>query len=384
MTDLKVLLVEDSEQDAELILRELRKGGYSPESIRVQTRDEMQKALWRPWDIVLCDHSLPGFDSVEALSLVRGRDPNLPFIIVSGHIGEDAAVDAMRSGANDYIMKGNLKRLVPAIQRELREAQLKREREKTQKELKAKEEELRRREEELRVAREVEKLKDEFVGMVSHELKNPLTVIIGALRTAVDKRIPRKEAWGLIKDAIESADSLAAIIDNLLELSRSQNSRLALNLEDCDVAEIARKVVTKLEGKSSAHKLIVSAGDLPRVRGDPVRIERILYNLVDNAIKYSPEGGEVRVTLSTADGALVVAVSDQGLGISKEDQQRLFRHFERLGNYGGHVIEGTGLGLRVCQILTEAHGGRIWVDSEPGKGSTFFFSLPLNPSGTAS
>ncbi len=371
MNDLKVLLVEDSEKDAALILRELRRVGYSVVYRRVETAGEMSAALdAESWDVVLCDHALPEFNGVEALDLLRRRDSNLPFIIVSGHIGEDLAVEAMKGGANDYIMKSNLKRLAPAVLREVRDAQERREKQRV-------EQELRVTEEELQLSRKIEQMKDEFIGMVSHELKSPLTVIIGALSVATSEGVPPEEAGELIRDALASAESLTVIIDNLLELSRSQQKSLILRLKPCDISEVVANVVKKLEPKSPMHKLIVEIpADLPAVPADSLRIERVLYNLVDNAIKYSPDGGEVRISVSRQEDHITVAVADQGIGISPHDQRRLFQHFERLESYG-QEIEGVGLGLKVCQVLIEAHGGRIWLMSALGAGSTFYFSLPI-------
>jgi diguanylate cyclase (GGDEF)-like protein/putative nucleotidyltransferase with HDIG domain len=146
MKPLKILIVEDSEQDTILLLRELQKAGYSSIHRRVDTSSEMSSALdAEPWDIVISDHLMPNFNSLAALTLLRSKGLDIPFIILSGQIGEDTAVDAMKAGANDYIMKGNLKRLVPAIQREIRDAQVRRERLEREAELKAKEEELRQR-----------------------------------------------------------------------------------------------------------------------------------------------------------------------------------------------------------------------------------------------
>jgi signal transduction histidine kinase len=371
MNELKVLLIEDSEKDAALILRELRKAGYSPVHQRVETAGEMTAALEAEnWDVILCDHAMPEFNGMEALRLLRRRDPDMPFIIVSGQIGEDLAVAAMKAGANDYIMKSNLKRLVPAIEREMRDARERRERRQV-------EQELRITEEELRFSRQVEAMKDEFIGMVSHELKSPLTVIIGALSVAASEGIPPDEANELVRDALVSAESLNVIIDNLLELSRSQKKRLALRLNPCDVAGVVSTVTKKLETKSEKHRLIKDLPpDLPLIPADSVRIERVLYNLVDNAIKYSPGGGEVRISISPGEYGLVFAVKDQGIGISARDQKKLFRHFERIESPPNKEIEGVGLGLKVCQVLVEAHGGRIWLESAPGTGSTFFFTLP--------
>ena len=218
--------------------------------------------------------------------------------------------------------------------------------------------------------------KTEFVGMVSHELKTPLTVITGALYTAMTKGVPPREKKELLQDAVEGAEELTTIIDNLLELSRIQADRLNLNIEPVDVLQVAHNVTGKLEKKSGLHRLVmdIPAG-LPPVMADVFRVERILHNLVDNAIKYSPKGGAVTVSARNQDGSVVVAVRDEGMGISAQNQARLFEPFQRVqvSNAG---IAGVGLGLNVCRRLVELQGGRIWVESQPGKGSTFFFVLP--------
>ncbi|MBE0480003.1 MAG: PAS domain S-box protein [Dehalococcoidia bacterium] len=223
-----------------------------------------------------------------------------------------------------------------------------------------------------------ERVKDEFIGMVSHELKTPLTVIIGALSTATAKGLPPEESAELLQDAVNHAEYLAGIVDNLLELSRHQAHRLVLQSEPVSVETVARDVLVKAATKSSRHRLVLDFPDgLPPVKVDPMRVERVVYNLVDNAIKYSPNGGQVTVAARQGDDCLVLAVRDQGMGIPLEDQARLFKGFERLETQPGCGIKGIGLGLNVCRILVEAHGGRIWVESEPGKGSSFFFTLPL-------
>ena len=226
--------------------------------------------------------------------------------------------------------------------------------------------------------KKVEQLKDEFIGMVSHEIKTPLTVIIGALSTAADERVPLDDVRMLMGDAVVHAQILADIVENLLELSRQQSGRLILQTQPADVEEIVQRVIRKLAGKSEIHRLRSDlSSQLPLVLADTLRVERILSNLVDNAIKYSPAGGEVRIFARGDPDYLTVGVRDWGPGISRDDQLRLFQSFERLGMSLKGSVQGTGLGLRVCRILVEAHGGRIWVDSEPGLGSTFLFTLPV-------
>lgn len=228
--------------------------------------------------------------------------------------------------------------------------------------------------------KKADRIKDEFIGMVSHELKTPLTITIGALYTYLSPGIGDEEKQQLMEDAIYGAESLNAILDNLLELSRYQAKRLALQKEATNITEVVTQTVAKLRSKSPIHRLVVDApGGLPPVMVDPFRIERVLHNLVGNAIKYSPDGGEIRVFVRDDDRRLIVGVKDNGIGISAEDQQKLFKRFQRLDQAVTGGISGIGLGLHVCHVLVEAHGGHIWVESEPGRGSTFQFTLPISP-----
>jgi len=227
--------------------------------------------------------------------------------------------------------------------------------------------------------KKVDELKDQFIGLVSHELRTPLTVIMGALNTALSEapRLSPQETRGLLEDAASESELLSHILENLLELSRSQAHRLTLQLEPLTLEDVVQKTIQQAKGSSSMHRFVM---DLPRtlppLRADRIRLERILHNLVENAVKYSP-GGEVRVSARQDGNNLVIAVHDQGPGISPEDQAKLFQPFLRTRQTETDGIKGIGLGLIVCRSLVEAHGGRIWLESEPGQGTTFYFTLPI-------
>ncbi len=225
-----------------------------------------------------------------------------------------------------------------------------------------------------------DQIKDEFIGMVSHELKTPLTVVTGAIKVATSEDLPEAEKNALLEDAAWGAETMADIVDNLLELSRWQSHRLVLMPALVDIGSVIEKVVRESSKKSARHRVVASvAPRLPEVSADGRRIERILENLIDNAVKYSPRGGEVKVSARSQANSLLVSVADSGVGIAKNDIDRLFQPFGRLETpVLGSAVQGVGLGLVVCRRLVEAHGGRIWVESEPGKGSTFFFTLPLD------
>jgi signal transduction histidine kinase len=219
-----------------------------------------------------------------------------------------------------------------------------------------------------------EQFKDEFIGLVSHELRTPMTIITGSLRTATSAGVSTEDRETLLQNAIEGADSLSAILENMLELSRYQAGRLQFHTEAVSIPAIAQSIIERLKPRAEDRTFVTEFPDnLPRGQADPMRVERILYNLLENAIKYSPDKSIIRVFAFKEKKMVVTGVTDQGIGISPEDQGRLFELFERLGNMKS---QGLGLGLVVCKRLVEAQGGQIWVESVPGKGSTFYFTLP--------
>jgi hypothetical protein len=229
--------------------------------------------------------------------------------------------------------------------------------------------------------KKLDELKDDFIGLVSHELRSPMTVITGAINTALTEaeRPSPEEVRQLLEDASLEADLLSNILGNLLELSRIQANRLSLHAEQINVKKVIQTAVRAVERQYSSHQLVVKLPkNLPPVYADELRLERILYNLLENAVKYSPPGTRVQVIARTEDDHLVIAVSDRGRGISRADQDKLFGPFQRLEESRPDGTRGIGLGLLVCRRLVEAHGGRIWVESEVGRGSTFFFTLPLS------
>jgi PAS domain S-box-containing protein len=227
--------------------------------------------------------------------------------------------------------------------------------------------------------KKLEQLKDEFIGLVSHELRTPLTVIGGCLSTVLTEweRLPSGEAQQLLRDALLESESLSYLIENLLELSRAQAQQLSLYAEPTDVKTLVRETLTKVKRQASSHQFVTSIpNSLQLINADPLRIERVLYNLLDNAAKYSPPGTQIKVSARAEPERLVIGVHNRGRGLSTSEQAKLFSPFQRLENNRSDRARGAGLGLMVCQRLVEAHGGEIWVESKKGRGSTFFFSLP--------
>ena len=229
--------------------------------------------------------------------------------------------------------------------------------------------------------RKLDQLKDEFIGLVSHELRSPLTVIIGAINTALSEgaRLSPEETRQLLQDAAWESESLSHLVANLLELSRAQADRLLLETELISIKSVVQEAVSRIEQQFPTHRLMINfPKQLPQVKADQLRVERILYNLLENAAKYSPQASQIRVLAKREKNRLIIGVADQGPGISLHDQAKLFEPFQRLEDSRLKGVKGAGLGLLVCRRLVEAHGGQIWVESNPGRGSTFFITLPLS------
>ena len=231
--------------------------------------------------------------------------------------------------------------------------------------------------------RRLDQLKDEFIGLVSHELRTPLTVINGCLSTLITerKRLSPKEVQQLLQDALLESESLSHLIENLLELSRARAQQLSLYSESIDLKALIKEAISKIKRQAPSRRFVISIPDkLQSINADPLRVERVLYNLLDNAVKYSPPGSQIKVSVSSESERLVIGVSDHGEGLSASEQARIFGPFQRLENSRPDQARGAGLGLMVCRRLVEAHGGEVWVESQKSKGSTFFFSLPRTKS----
>ena len=224
--------------------------------------------------------------------------------------------------------------------------------------------------------KKAEQVKDEFIGLVSHELRTPLTIIIGSLKSALSEGVSAKDTRELLENASEGAESLADILENMLELSRYQANRLQLELTQVAIPAITVSVLEKLKEHGITQKTTTDFPEgLPKVKADPIRVERILYNLLENAAKYSPAESEIKISCRIDGDNVITTISDKGEGIAAEDRNKLFELFQRLDN--PTRTSGIGLGLVVCKRLVEAQGGWINVTSQRGEGSEFFFALPV-------
>ncbi len=227
--------------------------------------------------------------------------------------------------------------------------------------------------------RQAEEMKNTFISSVSHELKTPVALIKGYASTLrrADANWDKAVVGESLQVIEEEADRLTELIENLLDASRAQAGRFKLTPVELDIDELVVKVTKKYQAQSKGHKIIADvAPNMPLVLADEARVTQVLSNLIANAIKYSPEGGEIRIAGEAQPHEVVIHVSDHGMGIAKEDQARLFNSFYRADVATRRGIAGTGLGLYLSRVIVESHGGRIWVESDGVHGSTFSFTLP--------
>jgi signal transduction histidine kinase len=371
-TSMRVLLVEDSPEDAELIVREIERGGYRVISERVDTREDLTAALERgPWDLVLSDFAMPRFSGPAALELVKSKGLDLPFIIVSGTVGEEVAVRAMRSGAHDYVLKQSLARLCPAVERELREARLRAERKKMQ--------------EQLLISERMVSVGTLAAG-VAHELNNPLAALIANLdllgrdlsRVASEHGVSERlgDVLAELRDARESAARMRHIVRDLKVFSRSPDDEHSGAVDVHRVMDSSLRMAQN-EVRHRAQLVKQYAADVPLVQANEARLGQVFLNLVVNAAQAIAPGraehNQIRVcTRVNGAGMVVMEVGDTGDGIAPEHLTRIFDPFFTTKPVG----VGTGLGLSICHRIIRSLGGELEVDSELGKGSLFRVLLP--------
>jgi two-component system phosphate regulon sensor histidine kinase PhoR len=229
--------------------------------------------------------------------------------------------------------------------------------------------------------RRLEDLRSQFVATISHELRTPLASLHGAALTLREHDLPAQTQDDLLEMIAEQSNRLANLVEEILVAGQLDSGSLRVVADTFDPEELVRGVVTVGQsrvGEETTIEIVVPTV-VPKAHGDSERTRQVLLNLIDNAIKYSPSGGRIEVGLAAVGDRLRFSVQDQGLGIPVGEQERIFEKFYRLDPDQRRGIGGTGLGLYICRELVQSMHGRIWVESEPGKGTTFAFELPAEP-----
>ena len=360
---LKVLLVEDCEADAMLLERELRRGGFVPECTRVEDAASLRRALADPaWDIIITDYALPHFDGLAAFKLFQETTLDIPFIIVSGTIGEELAVEAMKSGIQDYVMKDNLVRLVPAIQRELREADDRRAR--------------RLAEERLRMNERLRTV-GELTASLIHDLKNPLQSILLSTELMNDDDLKSEQRLRLCQTIERQVQRVLLMSEEVLDFVRGT---VRLTLEPVALDALVQEVVDIYSAPFAANGIQLSRmANLPEapnmvITCDREKIWRALQNLINNAKDAISLPGHITLRVGARQGKMIIEVTDTGDGIPEGIRENLFEPFVT-----GGKKNGTGLGLAIVKSIVDAHGGMITFETATGVGTTFFIELPERP-----
>jgi signal transduction histidine kinase len=362
---LKILVLEDVPDDVGLIERELRKGGLKFETTRVDSKPEFIRALRQfKADVILSDHSLPQFNSFEALKLCRRLGIAIPFILVTGSVSEEFAVTCLKEGADDYVLKSNLIRLPNAIFNSLKKKQLEKERNQSDKAIREQNDEL------VKINREL----DSFVYSVSHNLRAPLMSVLGLLNLAKmnDNKEDMNQYFEMMEHSIQKLDNT---LKEILDYSR--NARKEVDRKLVDIREVMNDSVERLlymEGSEKVSKTIDITENSP-LYCDDYRLLVIFNNLLSNSIKYrDPKKAEnyIHFYINIDRDFLTIRVEDNGIGVADDFLPKIFNMFYRATERS----EGAGLGLYIVKETVEKLGGNVDVQSEFGVGTTFNIQIP--------
>lgn len=502
MNVLRFLLLEDSLLDAELVQAILTEGEINCELIRVETGADFLAALeTEDFDLILADYALPSFDGISALEIARNRCPEVPFIFVSAALGEELAIEALKNGATDYVLKQRLGRLVPSVQRALRAAKERRERQQAEELLQKSEARYRRivdtsyegiwmidsqsrtefvnqrfsemlgypaeemlgrsmfdfmdqadgiveetlkwlkgegsdlKEGQLRCkdgsyiwtlisaraifseqneflgaiamltdisdrkrteserdrlfqleqtaraeAEAANRIKDEFLAVLSHELRSPLNPILGWSKLLQSRKFDETELQKALKTIERNAKLQAQLIEDLLDVSRILQGKLNLKMIPVNLAstiEAAMETV-RLAAEAKTIQIEMMLDRKGKVLGDSARLQQVFWNLLSNAVKFTPIGGHVNVQLECINAQAQITVSDTGKGIHSDFLVHVFDYFRQGDSTTTRKFGGLGLGLAIARHLVEMHGGTISAESlGEEQGAIFTIRLPL-------
>ncbi|OIO00729.1 MAG: hypothetical protein AUJ51_09740 [Elusimicrobia bacterium CG1_02_56_21] len=384
---LRVLIVEDVPTDYELAQREVGRVLPDSEFLRVETRGDFLTALksFSP-GLIISDYKLPQFDGLSALKLALGHAPGIPFIILTGSMNEDTAVECMKAGAWDYVIKEHIKRLGPAAVSALEQGRVRGEKLLAEQALRKSEALLLEKNQEM----------ESFLYITTHDLRSPLVNIQGfsqnlerhtrELREILTQTpLPEETKTKLqkiagesipvaLKFVLDSAYKMDALITALLKVSRI--GRLEMKPETLEMKNVFAAVLDSLRFQLDEAGGSINTGPLPQCRADQGAVSRIFTNLLDNAIKYRSKDRPLTITMAgeVSGDKVLYSVSDNGSGIPEKDLHRISDIFHQPVIAAGK--KGEGIGLAIVRRLLEKNGGRLRVESKEREGSVFHVELP--------
>ncbi len=384
---LKILLVEDNRDHALLAKNAILSSPDSQYSVEFASSvEEAIKTLELQTGLihmVISDFHLPGKNGLELLVWMNEKKLTVPFIMLTGEGDEKTAVKAMQEGAYNYIVKDQvyLSVLPHLVDETFIKFLAEQEKIRYEQEIREKNLALEKANEELK---KLDQLKSDFIASVSHDIRTPLNSIQESIALILDGIVNVDDERGklVLEIAKRSIAHLTSMINDLLDFSKLEAGKVKLHIQPSDIQSLINEVldsIRSLAEKKKINLLFKPATDFPKINCDPERLIQVFTNLVGNAIKFTPECGNVTVEAKTAlNDQVHITVADTGIGIAKDDLERIFDRFEQVKGASPHEYKGTGLGLSISRELVKMHGGKIWVESEIGKGSRFIVSLPIH------
>jgi len=369
-----LLVVDDNEENRDVLARRLQKQGHWAVTAS-GGREALDALAEQPFDVVLLDIMMPDMDGYEVLSRIKSdpKTQRLPVIMISALDETDSVVRCIEMGAADYLPKP----FNPTLLRARVGASLR--------EKRARDRELRYTSElaeSYRKLQELERLRDDLTYMIVHDLRTPLTSLLSGLQTVPLVGDMNEVQAEMIDIAVDGGQTLLGMINDLLDVEKMEQESVPLEKIPLTAAGLIGRATAQVAMLAQANGLTLAeeaALDLPPFPGDEDKLRRTLVNLLGNAIKFTPAGGTVTASAQASDVAVLFSVRDTGEGIPPEAFDRIFEKFGQVENRKAGRKMSTGLGLTFCKLAVEAHGGIIWVESRPGLGSAFFFTIPRAP-----
>ena len=369
---LKVLLIEDSAVDGELVLNELRRGGFNVTGEVVESAEAFRQRVRETIpDLVLADYNMGHWRAMDALDILRREGLDVPLILMSSTLGDVTAVECIKQGATDYVLKTSLDRLPQSVRRALQETRIRKEIRMAHQELAKKAQELARSNAEL----------EQFAYVAAHDLQEPLRMVANYTRLLAEHYHGKldDQADKFIYYAIDGAARMQTLIQDLMTYSRA-GQECGLKCSDCN--EAVKQALGNLQVAIDESGAIVTSDDLPVVMANAGQLRQVFQNLIGNAIKFrSAEPPVVHISKQWKGSEWAFSVTDNGISIAPENRQIVFAVFRRLHTHTEY--SGNGIGLAICKRIVERVGGKIWVEPQTAPGTTFTLTWPTAVPGTS-
>jgi len=390
-----LLAIDDDPDNRAFLTKAVQKQGFDVVTAPNATQARRQLDDRRP-ALIFLDVQMPEESGLSLLPQMLRDFPESVVVMMTAYGSEQVAAEALRGGADDYIAKPiDLHRLRELLERNLEKQRLRAERQSLVARLKdsnrylmRQHAALRRADEEiLQVNRQLEqssRYKSEFLANMSHELRTPLNAIMGFSEILLDvtMNLTAGERTEFLRNIHSSGQHLLGLINDILDLAKIEAGKMDLHAEEMPVMEALQEVTAILDPMARQQGLqlrMVGAAEATVIKADRSKFKQVLYNLLSNAVKFTPAPGVITVSVRDSPEQLTVSVEDTGIGMKPEDLPKLFREFEQIDGSYTRRYQGTGLGLALCRRFVEMHGGRIWAESQFGKGSIFTFTIPREP-----